>query len=130
MVIEKLKTLEMYEEGRYWAFLAIKINEIIDHLNTVEAQNGKQQEEDADNSPDDKSEPDKMRALTVHEIIRQAKADTNKLISVYCPKDKVKFYLTKKTHGEWRTTCVIEVDDMFTGDRRVAFLVGRATCSP
>ena len=86
-----------------------KINEIIDHLNILEAQNGKQHE---------------VHVLTALGTIGRAKADVNNLISQYGIEDKAKFYAKDiRGHGR-RVTCVIKVNDWSP------YAVGRARCSP
>ena len=103
--------------------LVLKINEIIDHLNALEAQSGKQYTGAADGLTDSESNPDEAHVLTVHGTVRQAKVDMEKLISVYNLEGKVNFYAKNiRGHGR-RVTCVIKANAWSP------YAIGRATCS-
>ena len=91
--------------------LVLKINEIIDHLNATEEEN---------NSLDDKSEADEVRPL---KVIRQAKDETEKLISLYNLEGKVNFYAKDIRGRGRRVTCVIKANTWSP------YAVGRAMCS-
>ena len=129
-MIEKLKALEIYEDGRYWAFLAIKINEIIDYLNATATQTEKQQTKSIEGlaTNESKSDEPELNGVRILATVRQAREDMRNIIAVYHLERRVRFY-TKTVRGRYRDTCVIKADSAVP-NKKPRYVVGRATCSP
>ena len=134
-MIEKLKTLEMYGDGRYWALLAAKINEIIDHINAVEEDKRSQwtrwTEDGTINFCGFASRIFKgfgtidlqEKPTAVLKILEYARQDKIRLMRTYGLHDGGLIFYEKITRIGARKTAVIKLPGS-------GILVGRAVCSP